>query len=104
MTFLAWFLEFIASVSLFIIYFVLIGNREPYEKPQYETFWVIAFDASINSIIIPLAYILKTEENKEQVISSGWTQGLRNRVRVQSTVAGASSTFNIFWNYVSENN
>ena len=26
------------------------------------------------------------------------------RVRVQSTVAGASSTFNIFWNYVSENN
>ncbi len=26
------------------------------------------------------------------------------RVRVQSTVAGNSSTFNIFWNYVSENN
>ena len=84
MTMLAWSLELISSILLFISVFAIFTKVDTHKESRYEKFWIVAFDASINCIVIPLAYILNLEDNKHQIVSNGWCKGLRSIVGCQS--------------------
>ena len=86
MSVMSWFLELVSTISMLMIYYFL-GNEHIWKSAQKETsyniFWVFAFDATLNNIIIPLTYILKLDANRYKIADDGWTQGLGSLLGLQ---------------------
>ena len=94
MTLLSWIIELVSTISCFVIFFFISsdpvfissepGSKSPHERMDYKLFWIVAFDATLNYIVIPAIYILNQEENKLKIVANGWFKGLRVILGLQS--------------------